>query len=44
MSNMLILILDFRGLFSLIQMFDALSMTACLDSVIGDDGIMGSFG
>jgi len=39
MSNMLILILNFRGLFSLIQSSDALMITACLDCGIDDNGI-----
>lgn len=44
MSNMLILILNFRGLFSLIRSSDALMMTACLDCGIDDDGIRGVLG
>ena len=44
MSSMLILIGNFRGLFGLILSSDALTMTACLDSGIDDDGISGVLG
>ncbi len=44
MSSMLILIGKFRSLFELILSSDALTITACLDCGVDDDGIRVSLG